>query len=108
MNAAVAIKGTFQSDADGFQTMGTVRCDGCGEEFFVWHQFAFASPPAAERQAHWLEERHWPTTTNEIKKHCDRIELPDLSAYRMRSGRESRAARIVVVQIRLLGAFAEF
>jgi hypothetical protein len=56
--------------------MGTVRCDGCGEEFLITHQPRFADRWVAEKQAHWLErvlaEEH-----ERDKKHPDRIELPD-------------------------------
>jgi len=40
--------------ATGFQEMGTLRCDSCGEEFIVFHDFhkaTFADKKAAERQA---------------------------------------------------------
>jgi len=56
--------------------MGTLRCDGCGEEFFIGHDPAFVDKWLADRQAHWLErvlaEEH-----ERDKKHPDRIELPD-------------------------------
>jgi hypothetical protein len=34
---AVAIKKGSREKAIGFQEMGTLRCDGCGEEFFIGH-----------------------------------------------------------------------
>jgi hypothetical protein len=35
---AVAIKnGQGQEKAAGFEEMGTLRCDGCGEEFYIVH-----------------------------------------------------------------------
>ncbi len=56
--------------------MGTLRCDGCGEEFFIGHSPQSADKRVAERQAKWLEkvlaEEH-----ERDKKHSDRIELPD-------------------------------
>ena len=56
--------------------MGTLRCDSCGEEFFIGQQPAWANEWVAERQAKWLEkvlaEEH-----EREKKHPDRIELPD-------------------------------
>jgi len=56
--------------------MGTLRCDGCGEEFFIDHHPAVANKLLADKQAHWLEkvlaEEH-----ERDKKHADRIELPD-------------------------------
>jgi hypothetical protein len=75
---AVAIKKgqTREKAAAGFQEMGALRCDACGEEFVICHQPAFANKWGAEQQAHWLEkvlaEEH-----ERDKKHQDRIELPD-------------------------------
>lgn len=74
---AVAIKrGQNREKAPDFQEMGTVRCDGCGEEFVIAHQPTFADRWVASQQAHWLEkvlaEEH-----ERDKKHPDRIELPD-------------------------------
>jgi hypothetical protein len=75
---AVAIKKgqSRQKAAADFKEMGTVRCDGCGEEFVIAHQPAFANKWLADQQAHWLEkvlaEEH-----ERDKKHPDRIELPD-------------------------------
>jgi hypothetical protein len=75
---AVAIKKgqTREKAAAGFHEMGTLRCDGCGEEFFIAHHPASADRWVAEKQARWLErvlaEEH-----ERDKKHPDRIELPD-------------------------------
>ncbi|HEV2716785.1 MAG TPA: hypothetical protein VGU64_16095 [Terriglobales bacterium] len=75
---AVAIKKgqTREKAAADFQQMGTFRCDGCGEEFFIAHHPARADQGVAAKQAHWLEkvlaEEH-----ERDKKHPDRIELPD-------------------------------
>jgi hypothetical protein len=56
--------------------MGTLRCDGCGEEFIVFHDPIFVDHRAAVRQAQWLEkvlaEEH-----EREGKHPDRIELPE-------------------------------
>jgi len=56
--------------------MGTLRCDGCGEEFFIGHNPGSADKWFAAKQAAWLEkvlaEEH-----ERDKKHADRIELPD-------------------------------
>ena len=56
--------------------MGALRRDGCGEEFVIGHQPAFADKKIAEKQAKWLEkvlaEEH-----ERDGKHADRIELPD-------------------------------
>jgi hypothetical protein len=73
---AVAIKTSSRQKADGFQEMGTVRCDGCGEEFFIGHSPASVDKWVAEKQAKWLGkalvEEH-----ERDKKHPDRIELPE-------------------------------
>jgi hypothetical protein len=74
---AVAIKaGQTREKRTDLREMGVVRCDGCGEEFVIAHQPAFADRWVATRQAHWLEkvlaEEH-----EREKKHPDRIELPD-------------------------------
>jgi hypothetical protein len=56
--------------------MGTLRCDGCGEEFILSQHPAFIDEKAADRQAHWLEkvlaEEH-----EREQKHPDKIQLPD-------------------------------
>jgi hypothetical protein len=76
MKAVATKKGQSQEKAAGFQEMGTLRCDGCGEEFLIGHHPAFSDKRLAQRQAHWLEkvlaEEH-----ERDKKHPDRIELPD-------------------------------
>ena len=73
---AVAIKKSSRENVAGLQEMGTLRCDGCGEEFFIGHNPQSADRRVAERQAKWLEkvlaEEH-----ERDRKHCDRIELPD-------------------------------
>ena len=51
---AVAIKKTGREKAVGFQEMGTLRCDGCGEEFFLGHDPASGDMSVAETQAKWL------------------------------------------------------
>ncbi|HWX92458.1 MAG TPA: hypothetical protein VNY29_07485 [Terriglobales bacterium] len=73
---AIAIKrGQQREKADGFREMGTLRCDGCGEEFLIGHHPASVNKELAEKQAKWLErvlaEEH-----ERDKKHPDRIELP--------------------------------
>ena len=80
MSAAVRVvaikKGQTREKAAGFQDMGTLRCDGCGEEFVIAHQPAFVDKWVAERQVHWLEkilaDEH-----ERDRKHPDRIDLPD-------------------------------
>jgi hypothetical protein len=75
---AVAIKKgqSREKVAAGFQEMGTVRCDGCGEEFFLAHHPSSADRWVAEKQARWLE-RVLADEHERDKKHPDRIELPD-------------------------------
>jgi hypothetical protein len=73
---AIAIKRGSREKTTGFQEMGTLRCDGCGEEFFIGHNPQSVDKQVAEKQARWLEkvlaEEH-----ERDKKHSDRIELPD-------------------------------
>jgi hypothetical protein len=76
MRAVAIKKGQTREKAAGFQEMGTLRCDGCGEEFVISHEPAFVDKKIAEKQAAWLEkvlaEEH-----DRDKKHPDRIVLPD-------------------------------
>ena len=73
---AVAIKKSSREKTVGFQEMGTLRCDRCGEELFLGHDPASGDISVAETQAKWLEkvlaEEH-----ERDKKHPDRIELPE-------------------------------
>jgi hypothetical protein len=74
---AVAIrKGQSREKAEGLQEMGTLRCDGCGEEFSIGHHPSSVDKWVAEKQAKWLEkilaDEH-----ERDKKHSDRIELPE-------------------------------
>ena len=76
MRAVAIRKGqTREKAAEGFQEMGTFRCDACGEEFAICHPHASANNRAASQQAQWLEkvlaEEH-----ERDKKHSDRIDLP--------------------------------
>jgi hypothetical protein len=75
MKAVAIKKGQIQEKTAGLREMGTLRCDGCGEEFLISHQLEFADKKVAQEQAHWLEkvlaEEH-----ERDKKHPDRIELP--------------------------------
>jgi hypothetical protein len=52
---AVAIKRSSRERAVGFQEIGTLSCDGCGEEFFIGHNPQSADKRVAEKQAQWLE-----------------------------------------------------
>ena len=73
---AVAIKKSGREKVEGLQEMGTLRCDVCGEDFFIGHNPVSVDKLAAEKQAKWLEkvlaEEH-----DRDKKHPDRIELPE-------------------------------
>jgi hypothetical protein len=68
-------EGSERERTPEFKEMDTFRCDGCGEEFIVFHHPAFMDRTVAERQAHWLErvldEEH-----EREQKHPDRILLP--------------------------------
>jgi hypothetical protein len=76
MKAVAIKKGQTRERAPAFEEMGTFRCDGCGEEFIVFHHPAFVDKAMAARQAYWLEkvlaEEH-----ERDRKHPDRIQLPD-------------------------------
>jgi hypothetical protein len=76
MKALAIKKGQSREKAAGFQEMGTLRCEGCGEEFLIHHHPASVDKWIAEKQAKWLEkvlaDEH-----ERDKKHPDRIELPD-------------------------------
>ena len=73
---AVAIKKVSREKTSGFYEMGTLRCDECGEEFFIGHNSQSVDKKVAEKQAKWLEkvllEEH-----ESNRRHPDRIELPD-------------------------------
>jgi hypothetical protein len=76
-NAVAVKKGQIKAKVpDRFQTVGTVRCEGCGEEFLIAHDAARTSLIVAEHQAHWLE-RVLADEHEREKKHADRIELPE-------------------------------
>jgi hypothetical protein len=54
--SAVAIKRSSREKAIGLQEMGTLRCDGCGEEFSIAHNPKSADQQIAQKQATWLEK----------------------------------------------------
>lgn len=66
----------MREPAPAFEEMGTLRCDGCGEEFVIFQERASRDKTAAERQAHWLERVLAEEHERECK-HADRIQLPD-------------------------------
>jgi hypothetical protein len=54
---AIAIKkGQNREKTEGFREMGILRCDGCGEEFFIGHDPASVDKKLAKKQAEWLEK----------------------------------------------------
>ena len=69
---AVAIKKSSREKTIGFQEMGVLRCDGCGEEFFIGHNPQSVDKRLAEKHAKWLEkvlaEEH-----DRDRKHSDQI-----------------------------------
>ena len=76
MESVAIKKGQTRERAPDMRDMGTLRCDGCGEEFTIFHDPSLANKQTAARQAHWLEkvlvEEH-----ERDRKHADRIQLPD-------------------------------
>lgn len=78
MRAVAIKKGQIREKAGipDAREMGTLRCEGCGEEFVIYHDSAFLDKAAAARQAHWLDkvlaDEH-----ERGRKHPDRIELPE-------------------------------
>jgi len=76
MRAVAIKKGQMRERAPGFKEMGTLRCDGCGEEFIISHDPAFMDKTVAECQAHWLVKALAEEHERE-RKHPDRIQLPD-------------------------------
>jgi hypothetical protein len=76
MKAVAIKKGHSREKPEKFQEMGTLRCEGCGEEFLIGHDPAFADKKVGEKQAAWLE-RVLADEHERNKEHADRIELPD-------------------------------
>jgi uncharacterized Zn finger protein (UPF0148 family) len=76
MKAVAIKKGQTRERAPEFREMGTLRCDGCGEEFVIFHDPIAHDKKGAERQAHWLEKVLAEEHQSE-RKHPDRIQLPD-------------------------------
>jgi hypothetical protein len=51
---AVATKKSSREKTAGFQEMGTLRCDSCGEEFFIGHSPASVDKSVLKnRQSGW-------------------------------------------------------
>jgi len=76
MTAVAIKKGQTRERAPGFKEMGTLRCDGCGEEFSILHDPSSVNATVAAKQAHWLEKVLADEHERE-RKHPDRIQLPD-------------------------------
>jgi hypothetical protein len=76
MSAVAIKKGQTKERVPQFMQMGTLRCDGCGEEFIFFHNPASVDKSVAERQAHWLEKVLAEEHVSE-RKHPDSIQLPD-------------------------------
>jgi ketosteroid isomerase-like protein len=77
----------------GFQEMGTLRCDSCGEECFIGHHPASVDKRVAERQAKWLEkvlaEEH-----DQWKYHPYRDSHPQCPKARKNTGRKGNTMKI--------------
>jgi hypothetical protein len=76
MKAVAIKKGQTKERAPALKEMGTLLCDGCGEEFIIFHDPIFVDKTATEPQAHWLE-RVFAEEHERERKHSDRIQLPD-------------------------------
>ena len=76
MRAVAIKKGQSVEKTRGLREMGTLRCDGCGEEFVVNHEPATVDAELAGKQARWLE-RVLADDHECDKKHLDQIELPN-------------------------------
>ena len=50
----VAIKKSSREKTAGLQEMGTLRCDGCGEEFILGH-----NPTSVDRWVAEKQQRGW-------------------------------------------------
>jgi len=76
MRGVAIKKGQLREAQAGFREMGTLRCDGCGEEFAILHDPLFVDRTVAARQARWLEKVLADDHERE-RTHADRIQLPD-------------------------------
>jgi protease II len=86
MREVATRKGQSQEEALGFQEMGTLRCDGCGEQFLISHDPAFADKRVAEKQASWfllppqLGER---IVVSYVRQFQTEVDIFDLSGLRL-------------------------
>jgi hypothetical protein len=76
MESVAIKKGQTRERAPAMQDMGTLRCDGCGEQFVIFQDPALANKENAARQAHWLE-KVLAVEHEQERKHPDRIQLPE-------------------------------
>lgn len=78
MKAVAIKKGQFREQPPIAEPMemGILRCDGCGEEFIIYHAACFRDKAMAERQARWLD-RVLADEHQRERKHPDRIQLPE-------------------------------
>jgi hypothetical protein len=76
MESVAIKKGQTRERAPEMQDMGTLRCDGCGEAFTVFHDPALADKGTAARQAQWLE-KVLAAEHEQDRKHPDRVQLPE-------------------------------
>jgi hypothetical protein len=76
MESVAVKKGQSRERAPEMRDMGTLRCDGCGEEFTIFHDPGLANKENAARQAHWLE-KVLAVEHEQERKHPDRIQLPE-------------------------------
>ncbi len=65
MRAVAIKKGQIREKAAGLQEMGTLRCDGCGEEFFIHHHPASADKSVAETRKQSGLKKFLPKNTSQ-------------------------------------------
>ncbi len=76
MNAIAIKTGQTRVKPPDFRVMGTVKCEGCGEQFVIGHDPRSADPKRAEIQARWLEKSL--AAEHELsREHPDKIQLPE-------------------------------
>ena len=78
MRAVAIKKGQNLGQTFGFQEMGALQCEVCGEEFMIRHHPTVADYTIAAKQTLWfvrvLADEH-----ERDSKPSDRIELPELA-----------------------------
>jgi hypothetical protein len=76
MKSLAIKKGQTRERAPDMREMGTLRCEGCGEEFAILHDPLLPNAETAARQAQWLEKVLSDEHERE-RKHPDRVQLPE-------------------------------